>query len=84
MTASHYWLPQPADCRYSHFSNPAGQAHYCHVQWTEPEDPTPWNAAVEWYGPLDDLNIDALEAQGFLKLVEFIRSERIRTNVERT
>jgi len=71
-------LPLPRDCTFTHYSSLSNAAHYCHVQWVEPDDPVPWNAAVEWFGSLDDLDIPTLEQQGFLKLLEFIRVERAK------
>jgi hypothetical protein len=70
--------PLPTNCTYSHFQAASQVAHFCHVQWIDPGDDVPWNVTVEWYGLLVDLNILMLERQGFLKLLEFIRTERAK------
>lgn len=71
-------IPLPSECTFAHFANPVETAFFCHAQWIDPSDAAPWNVTVEWYGTMVDLNVMMLERQGFLKLLEFIRTERIK------
>jgi hypothetical protein len=69
-----YKIPLPKDCVYTHAELDHGNSHYCHVQWTDPDDPVPYNVTSEWFGPR--FTRSQLEDQGYLKLLKFVHDER--------